>query len=167
MSVVTIQTAATNTIENKTALDYLSEYGVIFGQATRTAFSLRNRIGKTQIKESELEKSICKELEKRFGISNTFARNAYNKADGLDKSQSELVDLYIQDNYDRIKEINRTIRKLEFKLKKAADSGQESTVKKLKKKIHFKQQKINKLDAKILRLKESKVTGHFTVTFGS
>ena len=37
------------------------------------------------------------------------------------------------------------------------------TVKKLKKKIHFKQQKINKLDAKILRLKESKVTGHFTV----
>ncbi len=167
MSVITIQTTATNTIQNKTALDYLSEYGTIFGQATRTAFSLRNRIGKTQIKESELEKSICKELEKRFGISNTFAKNAYNKADASYKSQSELVDLYIEDNYDRIKEIRRTIRKLEFKLNKAAASGQESTVKKLKKKIHFKQQKINKLDAKILRLKESKVTGHFTVTFGS
>ena len=167
MSVVTIQTTATNTIQNKTALDYLSEYGVIFGQATRTAFSLRNRIGKTQLKEAELEKSICKELEKRFGISNSEAKNAYNKADALYKSQSELVDLYIEDNYDRIKEIRRTIKKLEFKLDKAAASGQESTVKKLKKKIHFKQQKINKLDAKILRLKESKATGHFTVTFGS
>ena len=167
MSVVTIQTTATNTIENKTALDYLSEYGVIFGQATRTAFSLRNRIGKTQIKESDLEKSICKELEKRFGISNSEAKNAYNKADALYKSQSELVDLYIEDNYDRIKEIRRTIKKLEFKLNLAAACGQESTVKKLKKKIHFKQQKISKLDAKILRLKESKATGNFTVTFGS
>ena len=74
MSVVTIQTTTTNTIENKTALDYLSEYGVIFGQATRTGFSRRNRIGKTQIKESELDSSICKELEKRFGISNSEAK---------------------------------------------------------------------------------------------
>ena len=167
MSVVTIQTTATNTIQNKTALDYLEEYGAIFGQATRTAFSLRNRIGKTQIKESELEKSICKELEKRFGISNSEAKNAYNKADSSYKSQSELVDLYIKDNYDRIKEIRRTIKKLEFKLDKANKSGKESTVKKLKRKIHFKEQKISKLDAKIERLKESKATGHFTITFGS
>ena len=167
MSLVTIQTTATNSIQNKTALDYLSEYEVIFGQATRTAFSLRNRIGKTQLKESELEKSICKEVEKRFGISNSEAKNAYNKADALYKSQSELVDLYIEDNYNRIKEIRKTIRKLELKLNKAAACGQESTVMKLKKKIHFKQQKINKLDAKILRLNESKITGHFTVTFGS
>ncbi len=102
-----------------------------------------------------------------IGISNSEAKNAYNKAEALYKSQFELVDLYIEDNYNRIKEIRRTIKKIEFKLNKAAASGQESTVKKLNKKIHFKQQKINKLDAKILRLKESKATGHFTVTFGS
>ncbi|MUG93982.1 IS200/IS605 family element transposase accessory protein TnpB [Scytonema sp. UIC 10036] len=167
MSVVTIQTTATNNIQNKTALDYLEEYGVIFGQATRLAFSLRNRIGKTQSKESELEKTICKELEKRFGISNSEAKNAYNKASATYSSQAELVDLYIEENYDRIRETRRTIKKLEFHLNKAIASGQESTAKKLKRKIHFKQQKINQLDAKICRLKESKATGHFTVTFGS
>ena len=167
MSVVTIQTTANKDAKNKTGLDYLEEYGVIFGQAARTAFSLRNRIGKTKTTDIELEKTICKELEKRFGISNSEAKNAYNKADATYKSQSELVDVYIEDNYDRIKEIRRTIKKLEFKLNKAAASGHESTVKKLRRKIHFKHQKINKLDAKILRLKESKATGHFTVTFGS
>ncbi|MBR8833256.1 MAG: IS200/IS605 family accessory protein TnpB-related protein [Stigonema ocellatum SAG 48.90 = DSM 106950] len=167
MSVITIQTTATSTIQNKAALDYLQEYGVVFGQATRTAFSLRNRIGKTETKESELEKTICKELEKRFGMSNSEAKNVYNKASATYASQVELADLYIEDNYERIKEIRRTIKKLEFKLNKAVVSGQESTVKKLKRKIHFKQQKINKLDAKILHLKESRATGKFTVTFGS
>ncbi|WP_243147061.1 PspA/IM30 family protein [Scytonema sp. UIC 10036] len=156
-----------STNQNKPALDYLEDYGILFGQATRTAFVLRNRIGKTTTKESELEKTICKELEKRFGISNSEAKNAYNKATAAYSSQAELVDLYIEDNYDCIKEIRRTIKKLEFKLNKAVVLGQETTAKKLKKRIHFKQQKINKLDAKIHRLKEAKATGHFTVTFGS
>ncbi|KYC43175.1 hypothetical protein WA1_13840 [Scytonema hofmannii PCC 7110] len=44
MSIITIQTLATNSDNNKIALDYLEEYGGIFGQATRTAFSKRNRI---------------------------------------------------------------------------------------------------------------------------
>ena len=167
MSVIIIQTIAISTVQNKAALLYLEEYGLVFGQATRTAFSLRNRIGKTETKESELEKTICKELEKRFGMSNSEAKNVYNKASATYTSQAELVNLYIEDNFDRIKEIRRTIKKLEFKLNKAAVCGQESTVKKLKIKIHFKQQKINKLDAKILRLKESKASGRFTVTFGS
>ena len=167
MSVITIQTIGSSTTQNQTALDYLQEYGVVFGQATRTAFSLRNRIGKTETKESELEKTICKELEKRFGLSNSEAKNVYNKASATYSSQTELVDLYIEDNYERIKEIRRTIKKLEFKLNKAVASGHDSTAKKLKTKIHYKQQKINKLDAKILRLKESKASGKFTVTFGS
>ncbi|KYC35314.1 hypothetical protein WA1_09200 [Scytonema hofmannii PCC 7110] len=167
MSIVTIQTTAAKNIQNQTALDYLEEYGVIFGQAVRTAFALRNRIGKTHSLESELEKLICKELERRFGLSNTEAKNAYNKAVATYSSQSELVDLYIDDNYDRIKAVRRTIKKLEFKLDKAVKSGQESTAKKLRKKIHFKRQKINKLEAKISRLFESKATGQFKVTFGS
>ena len=167
MSVITLQTTATSTIQNKAALDYLEEYGIVFGQATRTAFSLRNRIGKTQTKESELEKNICKEIEKRFGMSNSEAKNVYNKASATYASQVELVDLYIEDNYERIKEIRRTIKKLEFKLNLAVASRQDSTAKNLKRKIHFKQQKINKLDAKILHLIESKATGKFTVTFGS
>ncbi len=167
MSVITIQTMANSTIKNKLAFDYLSEYGDVFGQAIRTAFSLRNRIGKTQIKELELEKTICKELEKRFVMSNSEAKNAYNKASASYASQVKLVDLYIEDNYERIKGIRRTIKKLEFKLNKAVASGQESTAKSLKRKIHFRQQKINKLDAKILDLLESKAAGKFTVTFGS
>ncbi|GAA6621376.1 IS200/IS605 family accessory protein TnpB-related protein [Scytonema sp. NUACC26] len=167
MSVITIQTTAIKNNQNQKALDYLEEYGVIFGQAIRTAFALRNRIGKTQTTESEIEKLICKELEKRFGLSNTEAKNAYNKADATYSSQSELVDLYIDENSDRIREVRRTIKKLEFQLDKAVKSGQESTAKKLRKRIHFKRQKINKLEAKISRLQKSKATGQFKVTFGS
>ena len=118
MSVITIQTIAASNIQNQPALNYLEEYGDIFGQATRTAFSLRNRVGKTKLKESELEKTICKELEKRFGMSNSEARNVYNKASATYASQAELVDLYIEENFDRIKEIRRIIKKLEFKLKR-------------------------------------------------
>jgi len=77
-----------------------------------------------------------------------------------------LVDLYIDESYDRLRELRRTIKKLEFKRKKAQDSGQESTVSKLTKKIHYKQQKINSTDAKIVRLKQSRASGRFSVTFG-
>ena len=167
MSVITIQTIAASNIQNQPALNYLEEYGDIFGQATRTAFSLRNRVGQTKLKESELEKTICKELEKRFGMSNSEARNVYNKASATYASQTELVDLYIEENFDRIKEIRRTIKKLELKLKKAVDSKQETTATRLKRKIHFKFQKINKLETKISQLKESQASGKFTVVFGS
>jgi IS605 OrfB family transposase len=167
LPIITIQTLAPDSGENKIALDYLQEYAVVFGQATRTAFSLRNRIGKTKTKESELEKQICKELETRFGLSNSEAKNVYNKASAAYASQVELVELYIDEAYDNIKGVRQTIKKLEFKLKRAVNSGQTSTVKKLKKKIHYKQQKINKLEAKSKRLKESKAAGTFSVTWGS
>lgn len=167
MSIVTIQAKINKFDNNKIGLDYLQEYGEIFGRATRTAFAMRNRIGKTDTKESELEKFICKELESKFGLSNSEAKNVYNKASAVYSSQSELVELYIEENFDRIKGIHQTIKKLEFKLNKAIAAGQDSTVKKLKKKIHFKQQKINKLNAKIAKLKESKASGKFSVTFGS
>lgn len=167
MSIVTIQTQINKSDENKIGLDYLQEYGELFGRATRTAFTMRNRIGKTDTKDSEIEKFICKELESKFGLSNSEAKNVYNKASAVYSSQSELVDLYIEENFDRIRGIHQAIKKLEFKLNKAIASGQDSMVKKLKKKIHFKQQKINKLNAKIAKLKESKASGKFSVTFGS
>lgn len=167
MSITTIQTIANSSDKNQIALEYLQEHGVVFGRATRTAFAIRNRIGKTDKKASELEKSICKELEARYGLSNTEAKNAYNKAEAAYKSQAELVDLYIEENYDRIRGICKAIKKLEIKLGKAIDAGHNTTVKNLKRSIHFKQQKINKIDAKIARLKESKLSGTFSVTFGS
>ncbi len=167
LSVVTIQTIAKSSDENKIALEYLLDYGAVFGRATRTVFAMRNRIGKTDTKANELEKFICKEIEKKFGLSNTEAKNAYNKALAAYESQSELVDLYIEENYERIKGIRRTIKKLEAKLNLAIASGHNSIARNLKRKIHFKQQKINKIDAKIVRLKESKASGKFSVTFGS
>ncbi|MUG95974.1 IS200/IS605 family element transposase accessory protein TnpB [Scytonema sp. UIC 10036] len=167
MSIITIQTIAPNSPDNTIALDYLRDYALVFGQATRTAFSKRNRIGQNKTKESEIEKQICKELETRFGLSNSEAKNVYNKASAAYASQAELVDTYIDEAFDRIKGISKTIKKLEFKLSKAVASGQTSTVKKFKKKIHYKQQKINQLEAKIARLKKSKSDGTFSVTFGS
>ncbi|MBO3463387.1 IS200/IS605 family accessory protein TnpB-related protein [Aetokthonos hydrillicola Thurmond2011] len=167
MSIVTIQTVVKSSPENEIGLDYLEEYGKVFGQATRTAFSIRNRIGKTDKKAFELEKLICKELETRYGLSNTEAKNAYNKASAVYDSQLELVDLYIEENIDRIKGIRKTIKKLEFKLNKANKSGQQTVVKNLKRKIHFKTQKINKLEAKIKRLRESKAAGTLSVVLGT
>ncbi|MBR8839706.1 MAG: IS200/IS605 family accessory protein TnpB-related protein [Stigonema ocellatum SAG 48.90 = DSM 106950] len=170
LSVVTIQTLAPDTEkmpENKQALDYLDEYGEIFGQAIRKGYSERNKIGKTDKKARELESFICKQLEEKYGLSSTEARNAYNKASAAYKSQAELVDIYLDESDHRVRELRRTIKKLEFKRKKAQDLGQESTVRKLTKKIHYKQQKINKVEAKIGRLKKSRDEGKFSVTFGS
>ncbi|MBR8836847.1 MAG: IS200/IS605 family accessory protein TnpB-related protein [Stigonema ocellatum SAG 48.90 = DSM 106950] len=170
MSVVTIQTLAYDaekTPENKQALDYLDEYGAIFGQATRKGYSERNKIGKTDRKSREIESFICKQLEENYELSSTEARNAYSKSSAAYDSQAELADLYISESCDRNRELRRTIKKLEFKLKKAQDSGQTSTANKLIRKIHYKQQKINKAEAKILRLKESRKQGKFSVTFGS
>ncbi len=170
MSVVTIQSLAGNsqkTPENKNALEYLEEYGAIFGQAIRKGYSERNKIGKTDKKSRELESFICKQLEEKYKLSASEARNAYNKSSAAYDSQSELVDLYIDESFDRIRELRRTIKKLEFKLKKAQDSGQTSTASSLTKKIHYKQQKINKVDAKIARLKKSRDEGKFSITFGS
>jgi len=167
---VTIQRLAHDaekTPENKQALDYLDEYGAIFGQATRKGYSERNKIGKTDKKSREIESFICKQLEENYELSSTEARNAYSKSSAAYESQEELADLYISESFDRIRELRRTIKKLEFKLKKAEDSGQTSTTNKLMRKIHFKQQKINKAEAKILRLKESRKQGKFSVTFGS
>ncbi|KYC43847.1 hypothetical protein WA1_01445 [Scytonema hofmannii PCC 7110] len=164
---VTIQTIVPELEANIKGLEYLDEYNAVFGQAIRKGFSLRNQIGKTTLKESSLEKLICKELETRFGLSNSEAKNAYNKAEGVYSSQAELVDTYIDDNYNRIKGIRKSIGKLRGKIKKASEMGHALAVKSLTRKIHFKSQKLNKLLAKIERLKESKKSGKFTVTFGS
>ena len=153
--------------ENKQALEYLEEYGAIFGQAIRKGYSERNKLGKTDKKARELESLICKQLEEEYKLSGSEARNAYNKSSATYNSQSELVDIYINESFDRVRELRRTIKKLEFKRKKAQDSGQTSTATNLTKKIHYKQQKINKVEAKIARLKESRDKGKFSVTFGS
>ncbi|WP_017743069.1 IS200/IS605 family accessory protein TnpB-related protein [Scytonema hofmannii] len=167
MPKVTIQTTIPKIEVNTKGLQYLDEYHTIFGQAIRKGFSLRNQIGKTTKKESSLEKLICKELETEFGLSNSEAKNAYNKASAVYSSQAELVDRYIDDNYARIKGIRKSIGKLRGKLKKAVEIRHSLTAKYLTKQIHFKEQHINKLLAKIERLKESKDSGKFTVTFGS
>jgi IS605 OrfB family transposase len=164
---VTIQTIVPELEANIKGLEYLQEYNAVFGQAIRKGFSLRNQIGQTTLKESSLEKLICKELEARFWLSNSEAKNAYNKADAVYSSQAELVNRYIEDNYHRIKGIKKSIGKLRGKIRKASFVGHTLTVKSLTRKIHFKSQHINKLLAKVERLKESSKSGKFTVTFGS
>ena len=170
LSVVTIQALVGNARqlpENKQALEYLEEYGAIFGQAIRKGYSERNKIGKTDKKARELESLICKQLSEEYKLSGSEARNAYNKSSAAYDSQSKLVDTYIDESFDRVRELRRTIRKLEFKQKKAQDLGQASTASNLTKKIHYKQQKINKVKAKIARLKKSRDEGKFSVNFGS
>ena len=167
MSKVAIQTSILRLDDNKAALEFLEEYGAIFGAVIRTGFSIRNKIGKTKQTKRQLESEISKQLEIRFGLSSTDARNAYSKAEAVYSSQIELVELYIDERYDAIKEVNKSIKKLEKQRDSAERQNNERKIKQLKKKLHYKANKIQSLETKIALLKEQRSRGIFSVTFGS
>ncbi len=167
MSKVTIQTSILKNQENVAAVDFLEEYGVIFGSAIRTGFSIRNKLGATDKTKRQLESEISKQLEFRYGLSSTDARNAYSKAEATYASQIELVNLYIDERYESIKAVKKSIKKLEKQLVKAQKQNQELKIKHIKKKLHYKASKIQSLQAKIAKLKLQRDSGRFSVTFGS
>ncbi|MEC4887332.1 MAG: hypothetical protein SAL70_39385, partial [Scytonema sp. PMC 1070.18] len=156
------------TENNLITIDFLNEYAAIFGSAIRTGFSIRNHIGaNTNKTKRQLESEIYKQLEFRYGLSSTEARNAYSKAEATYTSQVELVEIYIDQRYESIKAVNKTIRKLEKQLALAEAQNKKSEIKRLKKKLHYKSNKIQSLQAKIRTLKQQRQSGRFSVTFGS
>ncbi len=168
MSKVTIQTSIFNNQDNVAALSFLEEYGAIFGSAIRTGFSIRNKLGAdTNKTKRQLESDISKQLEFRYGLSSTDARNAYSKAEAAYTSQVELVNLYIDSREESIKSINKSIKKLEKQLVKAEKQNNELKIKHIKKKLHYKASKIQSLQAKIVKNQEQRDSGRFSVTFGS
>ncbi len=168
MSKVTIQTSIFNNQDNVAALSFLSEYAVIFGSAVRTGFSIRNKLGSdTDKTKRQLESYISKQLEFRYGLSSTDARNAYSKAEAAYTSQVELVNKYIDERYESIKAVKKSIRKLEKQYCKALKQWDELRIKYIKKKLHYKANKLQSLQAKIVKLKSQRDSGRFSVTFGS
>lgn len=116
---ITIQTLIPES-DNKLALDYISEFGIIFGSCIRTAFNIRNRMGRVTSSTKKLKTDIAKELEIRYGVSNTEARAACTLALANYDSQAALTDIYIMEKYEAIKGIERSIKKLEKLAKKAS-----------------------------------------------
>jgi IS605 OrfB family transposase len=168
LSKVTIQTSIFRNQDNVAALCFLEEYAVIFGSAIRTGFSIRNKLGAdTNKTKRQLESDISKQLELKYGLSSTDARNAYSKAEAIYASQVELVNLYIDERYESIKAVKKSIKKLEKQLVKAEKQWDELKIKQIKKKFHYKTNKIQSLQAKIVKLKEQRDSGRFSVTFGS
>ena len=168
MTKLAIQTSIFKTDENKLSLEFLEEYGNIFGSAIRTGFSIRNKIGRdTKQTKRQLETEISKHLEIKYNLSSTDARNAYSKAECTYASQVELVDLYIDERQEQIKVVNKSIKKLEKQLAKAQKQNNGFKVKQLHKKLHYKANKIQALQAHIAKLKEQRDSGRFSVTFGS
>jgi IS605 OrfB family transposase len=168
LSKVTIQTSIFNNQDNVASLSFLSEYAVIFGSAIRTGFSIRNKLGAdTNKTKRQLESDISKQLELKYGLSSTDARNAYSKAEATYDSQVELVNLYIDERYESIKSINKSIKKLEKQLVKAEKQWDQLKIKQIEKKLHYKTNKIQSLHFKIVKLKEQRDSGRFSVTFGS
>lgn len=167
MSEITIQTLIPTTNENKIGIDYITEFGVIFGRCIRTAFNIRNNKGKVETPSQQLKTDIAKELESRYGVSNTEARCAAVLGLANYDSQASLVDTYISSKYEAIKGIKRSIIKLESKLKKATKINDTCRVKNLKKTINYKHQKIQHLSAEITQLKIDRANGKYHVTFGS
>jgi IS605 OrfB family transposase len=167
LSEITIQTLIPTTNENKIGIDYITEFGVIFGRCIRTAFNIRNNKGKVETPSQQLKTDIAKELESRYGVSNTEARCAAVLGLANYDSQASLVDTYITSKYEAIKGIKRSIIKLESKLKKATKINDTWTVKNLKKTINYKHQKIQHLSAEITQLKIDRANGKYHVSFGT
>jgi IS605 OrfB family transposase len=147
----------------------LREYCQIFGQALRTAFREINRRGSVESKKqiSTLQKEVCKTLEQRFGILNIEAKNVFDQALAVYDSQSALTSIYIEENLERINSIRKSIRKLTKKIKARQKAGNAKQVKFLNRQVHYKNQRIRRIEAQGSRLKESQATGRFSVTFGT
>jgi IS605 OrfB family transposase len=167
LSEITIQTVIPQTNKNQAGIDYITEFGVIFGRCIRTAFNIRNNQGKVETIRQQLKTDIAKELESRYGVSNTEARCASVLGLANYDSQASLIDTYIASKYETIKGLKRSIIKLESKLKKATKVSDTWAVKNLKKTINYKHQKIQHLDSEITQLKADRALGKYHVAFGT
>lgn len=163
---ITIQTLIPES-DNKLALDYISEFGIIFGSCIRTGFNIRNRMGRVTSSTTKLKTDIAKELEIRYGVSNTEARAACTLALANYDSQAALTDIYIMEKSEAIIGIQRSIKKLEKLAKKASIHDNPDSLKKLKHQINLKQNKIKQLETVIEKLKLDRATGKFHVCFGT
>jgi IS605 OrfB family transposase len=167
MAKVTIQTQSSQAKENQVAISYLKEFAVVFGRASRTSFGIRNRQGKTNDSSKALRTSIATEIETRYGLSNSEAKNASLKGIAAYDSQAALVDIYIAEANERIKATRKGIGKNYGLIKKALKIDDRFEVRRLKRSNHYKANRIAKNEAQIRRLKQSKEAGRFRVCFGS
>jgi IS605 OrfB family transposase len=167
VSKVTLQTHSPQNEENQVAIDYLKEFAITFGSAIRTSFCLRNRQGKTKRRSKTLRTSIATEVEKRYGLSNSEAKNASLKGIAAYDSQAALSDIYIEEANERIKATYQGIGKNYGLIKKAQKINDYFEIRRLKKSNHYKVNRITKNEAQIKRLKQSKESGRFRVCFGS
>jgi hypothetical protein len=95
MPKVTLQTRSPQTEENQVAISYLKEFGITFGRAIRASFCLRNQQGKIKRRSKTLRTSIAAEIEKRYGVSNSEAKNSALRGIAAYDSQAALVDIYL------------------------------------------------------------------------
>ena len=167
MPKVTIQTRSPQLEENQVANNYLKEFGITFGSAIRTSFCLRNRQGKTKESSKSLRTSIACEIETRYGLSNSEAKNASLRGIAAYDSQTSLIGLYIEESHEKIKVTRKGIGKNHGLLKKARKLKNCQEVRRLKKSNHYKANRIAKTEAHINRLKQQKESGRFRVCFGT
>jgi IS605 OrfB family transposase len=167
MSKVTIQTLIPSREDNQKALAYLKEFAVIFGRAIRSSFAIRNRLGRTKTKDKILRSEIASQIQSRFGLSNSEAKNAALRGIAAYASQAALVDIYIEEAKEKISKTRQGIHKANAKIKKAASINDKFELRRLTKSVHYKHNRIAATEAKIKRLKAALITGNFTVCFGS
>ncbi len=167
MPKVTIQTRSPQAEGNQVAISYLKEFGITFGRAIRTSFCIRNRQGKTNTNNKNLRTSIAAEIEKKYGVSNSEAKNASLRGIAAYDSQVALVGIYLEEANERIKVTRRGIGKNYGLIKKAKKINDKFEVCRLKRSNHYKANRIAKTEAQIKRLNQSKESGRFQVCFGS
>jgi IS605 OrfB family transposase len=167
MPKVTLQTRSPQTEENQVAISYLKEFGITFGRAIRASFCLRNQQGKIKRRSKTLRTSIAAEIEKRYGVSNSEAKNAALRGIAAYDSQAALVDIYMEEAQERIQAIRKGIGKNYGLIKKAKKINDNFEVRRLKRSNHYKANRIAKTEAQIKRLEQSKESGRFRVCLGS
>jgi IS605 OrfB family transposase len=167
MPKVTIQTRSPQTKENQVAINYLKEFSVTFGRAIRTSFCVRNRQGKINTSNKSLRTLIATDIENKYGLSNSEAKNASLRGIAAYDSQAARVSIYLDEANERIKVTRRGIGKNYGLIKKAKKINDKFEVCRLKRSNHYKANRIAKIEAQIKRLNQSKESGRFQVCFGS
>lgn len=136
-----------------------------FGVVERTTFAAINQ-------GQKIEAAFENKLQQTYGFSSQDVRNAITRAEGIYKSQKELVGDYVKQTLDAITAIKAAIKKLQKKVAVLEKQGKKKPEKlkgvpNLEFKIHHKKRKLAQKEARLKELEATEKTGRFPVTFGS
>lgn len=146
-------------------IEFLEAMAAKFGVVERTTFAAINR-------GQKVDAALENKLQQTHGLSSQDVRNAITRAEGIYKSQKELVGDYVKQTKNVITAIKTAIKKLQKKVAVLQKQGKKQPEKlkgipSLEFKIHHKKRKLAQKEARLKELEATEKSGRFSVSFGS